>query len=75
MFQNKYVSETWCVILIIFITMQKVLVNAAHITHGGYGSLIIILIFHIVMLQGIDLLIVKWNEPHCESSSTMINSC
>jgi len=56
-------------------TMQNVLVNAARITHGGYGSLIIILIFYIVMLQGVDLLIVKWNEPHCESNSTVINSC
>lgn len=75
MFQNKYASETWCVVLIIFMTMQKVLVNAAHITHGGYGSLIIILIFCIVMLSGIDLRIVKWNESHCESSSAVINSC
>lgn len=54
-------------------TMQKVLVNAAHITHGGYGSLIIILIFYILMLRGIDLLRVKWNEPDCESNSTVIN--
>jgi len=37
MFQNKYASETWCVVLIIFMTMQKVLVNAIRITHGGYG--------------------------------------
>lgn len=74
MFQNKYASGTWCVVLIIFMKKQKVLVNAAHITHGGYSSLIIILIFYIVMLQGIDLLLVKWNEPHCESSSAVINS-
>jgi len=67
MFQNKYASETWCVVLIIFMTMQKVLTNAAHITHGGYGSLIITLLFYIVMLQGTDLLTVKWNEPRCES--------
>jgi len=75
MFQNKYASETWCVVLIIFMTTQKVLLVAAYITQGGYGSLIIILIFYIVMLQGIDLLIVKWNEPHCESSFAVINSC
>lgn len=75
MFQNKYASETRCVVLSIFMTMQKVLVNAARITHGVYGSLTIILIFYIVMLQGIDLLIVKRNEPHCERSSAVINSC
>jgi hypothetical protein len=49
-------------------------VNAAHITHAGYGKLITILIFYIVMLQGIDLLIVKWNESHSGSSSAVINS-
>lgn len=33
MFQKHICSETWCVVLSIFVMMEKVLLNAAEITH------------------------------------------